>query len=98
LQNAAFSDGGGLKYSDGSLFFGGGEGLNYITPAKDVKSNKNPPPVFLTGLQADNKEVTAGKDAPITERCFGSQSNRASLQARFRFKLQCHKFHNPATE
>jgi signal transduction histidine kinase/ligand-binding sensor domain-containing protein/DNA-binding response OmpR family regulator len=65
LQNAAFSDGAGLKYSDGSLFFGGGEGLNYINPIKDVKFNKNPPPVFLTGLHADNKEVIAGKDAPI---------------------------------
>jgi ligand-binding sensor domain-containing protein/signal transduction histidine kinase/DNA-binding response OmpR family regulator len=65
LQNAAFSDGAGLKYSNGSLFFGGGEGLNYINPSKDVKINQNPPPVFLTGLQADNKEVVAGKDAPI---------------------------------
>jgi signal transduction histidine kinase/DNA-binding response OmpR family regulator len=67
LQDAAFSDGGGLKYSDGTLFFGGGAGLNYISPATDLKSNKNPPPVFLTGLQVDNKKVTAGKNAPITE-------------------------------
>jgi signal transduction histidine kinase/ligand-binding sensor domain-containing protein/DNA-binding response OmpR family regulator len=67
LQDAAFSDGAGLKYSNGTLFFGGGEGLNYINPLTDLKSNKNPPPVFLTGLQVDNKMVNAGKNEPIND-------------------------------
>ncbi|MEO7213854.1 MAG: two-component regulator propeller domain-containing protein [Mucilaginibacter sp.] len=65
LQRAAFYNGSGLRSSKGWLFFGGGEGLNYFDPAHDVKLNKNAPPVFLTGLQADNRNVSPGKDAPI---------------------------------
>ncbi|TFF37532.1 hybrid sensor histidine kinase/response regulator transcription factor [Mucilaginibacter psychrotolerans] len=95
LQDAAFSDGAGLKHSNGSLFFGGGGGLNYIDPAKDVKFNRNPPPVYLTGLQADNKVVTPGKDAPIASNIAVAQQLRLRYKQDFALSYNAVNFTIP---
>jgi len=67
LQKEPFLNGSGLKSSQGLIYFGGGGGFNYIDPVTEIKKNKTAPVVLLTALKVNNKEVTAGKDAPIKE-------------------------------
>jgi signal transduction histidine kinase/ligand-binding sensor domain-containing protein/DNA-binding response OmpR family regulator len=63
LQNNVFVHGAGLKSADGTLFFGGIEGFNYIHP-KNLKKNNVPPRLVFTSLivgdkliQANDKEI-----------------------------------------
>ena len=67
LQKETFLNGSGLKSSRGLIYFGGGGGFNYIDPVNGIKQNKTAPPVVLTSLKINNKEVVAGKDAPIKQ-------------------------------
>jgi len=48
------------RSSDGTMYFGGINGLNAFTPDR-VKDNPYPPPVVLTSLTQGGREVTAGQ-------------------------------------
>jgi ligand-binding sensor domain-containing protein/signal transduction histidine kinase/DNA-binding response OmpR family regulator len=53
--NSAFKD------SDGTLYFGTIKGMVSFNPAKTIKNNFVPP-VFISNLQINNKDVAIGKD------------------------------------
>jgi signal transduction histidine kinase/ligand-binding sensor domain-containing protein/DNA-binding response OmpR family regulator len=66
LQNNNFVLGAGIRSSDGEIFFGGADGLNYFNPAH-LKKNKNVPTVLFTDLRIANNSVAASDDSPIKE-------------------------------
>jgi signal transduction histidine kinase/ligand-binding sensor domain-containing protein/DNA-binding response OmpR family regulator len=67
LQKDAFINGSGFRAANGLLYFGGGDGFNYIDPAKGIKKNKSAPAVLLTSLIVNNQTVVPGKGAPLSE-------------------------------
>ena len=66
LQNNNFVLGSGLLQTDGTVFFGGQEGLNYFDPSK-LKINENIPKVIFTELKIANKIISPGIDMPLEE-------------------------------
>lgn len=66
VQQSTFNIGSGLKTSDGQLFFGGLAGFNYFNPAS-IFQKKNVPPLVITSLKINNKQVNPAENAEITE-------------------------------
>lgn len=65
LQGNDFKDQACFKSADGTMYFGGQNGLNAFRP-EEIQVNPTPPEVILTGFRLFNKEVTFSKDQPIT--------------------------------
>ena len=59
LQSGSFEQGSGIIDRNGSIFFGGADGFNYINPRQSIRVNKNPTPVVFTNLKIGAKEVTS---------------------------------------
>ncbi len=66
VQQSTFNIGSGLKTADGTLFFGGLDGFNYFK-ASSIFKKKNIPPLVITSLKINNKQVNAAENAEITE-------------------------------
>lgn len=67
LLSDQFNFSSAYKDSDGRMYFGSAKGLISFNP-DDFAQDTYIPPVFVTGLQIDNKEVTTGsKGSPLTE-------------------------------
>lgn len=72
LQGSEFNSRCSYQASDGEMFFGGPEGLNFFYP-DSIKDNDFVPPVYFTAFDIFNKPVSisSGKDAilssPISE-------------------------------
>ena len=62
LQSNAFKVGAACRAQDGTLFFGGKNGINYFQP-RAIQPNPYPPVVRLTGLRVSNEPVAVG--APL---------------------------------
>lgn len=60
LQGREFNSGAGLKTREGELIFGGPNGFNIFNP-KNITTNKNVPPVVLTGFQLFNRTINIGE-------------------------------------
>ncbi|TFW17780.1 two-component regulator propeller domain-containing protein [Duganella callida] len=56
----AYFDGAALRAADGTLYFGGFNGITTFAPA-EVHENRVPPPVVITDLQIFNKSVRPGQ-------------------------------------
>ncbi|GGG33661.1 hybrid sensor histidine kinase/response regulator [Hymenobacter glacieicola] len=61
LQSNSFKVGAATRAQDGTLFFGGINGLNYFRP-QDIQANPYPPVVRITGLRLVNKPVAVGQE------------------------------------
>ncbi|MBC6989038.1 two-component regulator propeller domain-containing protein [Hymenobacter sp. BT491] len=59
LQSNAFKIGAATRAQDGTLFFGGINGINYFQPP-EIQANPIPPVVQITGLRVSNKPVAVG--------------------------------------
>ncbi|GAB3634913.1 two-component regulator propeller domain-containing protein [Hymenobacter arcticus] len=59
LQSNAFKIGAAARAQDGTLYFGGINGINYFQPAA-IQANPTPPVVQLTGLRVMNRPVGVG--------------------------------------
>ena len=57
LQSNGFKIGSACKCKNGTLYFGGINGLNYFTP-EDIRANLIKPMVAITGLRIHNQEIT----------------------------------------
>lgn len=66
VQQSPFVTGSGIKLTDGRLFFGGTDGINYFHPSQ-LYTNKNVPSVILTDLKIANQSVVPGPDSQIDE-------------------------------
>ncbi|WP_460503001.1 ATP-binding protein, partial [Hymenobacter agri] len=60
LQSNAFKIGAAARGADGTLFFGGINGITYFQPAA-IQANPYPPVVQLTGLRIANQPVAVGQ-------------------------------------
>jgi signal transduction histidine kinase/ligand-binding sensor domain-containing protein/DNA-binding response OmpR family regulator len=61
LQSNAFKIGAAAKGADGTLYFGGINGITSFQP-RDIKPNPHPPVVQLTGLHIANQPVAVGQE------------------------------------
>lgn len=84
LQRSPFVLGAGLKLSDGTLFFGGVDGFNYVNPSA-LQFNRNVPGIVLTDLKISNKSVLPSPDSEISEHI--SMSKRIELDYKQNFSL-----------
>ncbi|WP_374165043.1 two-component regulator propeller domain-containing protein [Arcticibacter sp. MXS-1] len=66
LQNSPFVLGAGLCLANGTLFFGGQEGFNYLDPSV-LRTNKSSPAVALTDLRVNNAVVIPSEDGPLKQ-------------------------------
>jgi signal transduction histidine kinase/ligand-binding sensor domain-containing protein/DNA-binding response OmpR family regulator len=60
LQSNAFKIGAAARSTDGTLYFGGINGINYFQPWA-IQANPTPPVVQLTGLRVMNQPVAVGQ-------------------------------------
>ena len=60
LQSNAFKIGAATRGADGTLYFGGINGITYFQPAA-IQANPYPPVVQLTGLRIANQPVAVGR-------------------------------------
>jgi signal transduction histidine kinase/ligand-binding sensor domain-containing protein/DNA-binding response OmpR family regulator len=61
LQSNAFKIGAAARAQDGTLYFGGINGISYFQPHA-IQPNPYPPVVQITGLRIANQLVTVGKE------------------------------------
>lgn len=61
LQSNAFKIGAATRAQDGTLYFGGINGISYFQP-RAIQPNPYPPVVQLTGLRIANQPVEVGKE------------------------------------
>lgn len=66
VLQSTFNIGSGLKTADGQLFFGGLDGFNYFNPA-EILQKKNIPPLVITSLKINNKQVNPIENSEIQE-------------------------------
>ena len=59
LQSNAFKVGAAARGADGTLYFGGINGINYFQPS-EIQVNPVAPVVQITGLRVNNKPVEVG--------------------------------------
>jgi signal transduction histidine kinase/ligand-binding sensor domain-containing protein/DNA-binding response OmpR family regulator len=60
LQSNSFKIGAAARANDGTLYFGGINGINYFQPWA-IQANPNPPVVQLTGLRVGDQPVAVGQ-------------------------------------
>nr|GFD34973.1 hypothetical protein [Tanacetum cinerariifolium] len=60
LQSNAFKIGAAARGADGTLYFGGINGINYFQPWA-IQANPSPPVVQFTGLRVVNQPVAVGR-------------------------------------
>jgi ligand-binding sensor domain-containing protein len=66
LQSNEFYWGASYKNSDGSMMFGGVNGLNIFYP-NEIKNNTNIPPIVISDFQIFNRPVGIGKDSLLNQ-------------------------------
>src|SRR5690606_5274115 len=57
----------GFKDQNGNLYFGSVKGLVKFDP-RDIIEKKYTPPIYITGFQIYNKEITVGKNNNILKK------------------------------
>jgi len=60
IVEGSYFDGAGLRAADGTMYFGGFNGMTAFAP-KDIHDNRVPPLVAITELQIFNKPVAIGR-------------------------------------
>ncbi|MDT3405366.1 two-component regulator propeller domain-containing protein [Mucilaginibacter terrae] len=66
LQNSPFVLGAGLVLTNGDIYFGGQNGINYFSPS-DIRKNLRKPGIALVNLYVENKKVLPEENGPLTE-------------------------------
>ncbi|TDH23506.1 hybrid sensor histidine kinase/response regulator [Segetibacter sp. 3557_3] len=66
VQNNSFFHAAGAKLKDGTIFFGGQEGMNYFHP-EYLKKDHHVPVVLIRDLKVGNQSVVPSPDGPLTE-------------------------------
>lgn len=95
LQSNEFNVGAFHKNENGTLFFGGINGLNAFHP-DSIKDNSTVPPVLITDFQIFNKAVPIGEDSPLQKHI--SETDEISLsytQSVFSFEFVALNYVSP---
>ncbi|RVU00989.1 hybrid sensor histidine kinase/response regulator [Mucilaginibacter limnophilus] len=66
LVSDQFNYNSGYKDNTGNLYFGGTQGMVSFNPSK-ISYNNISPPLYITGIQINNKDVTISVNTPLTK-------------------------------
>ena len=66
LQSGSFEQGAGFRDKQGTLYFGGVDGFNFIQP-KSIRINRNYTPIVFTDLEVAARSVTSADADILTE-------------------------------
>ncbi|WP_207427834.1 hybrid sensor histidine kinase/response regulator [Pedobacter sp. SYSU D00535] len=96
LQAEEFNAGAAHRSADGTMYFGGINGINIFHPEK-LKSNTVPPAVVLTDFQLFNKSVAVGEDSsPLEAHIAEAKEVRLSYdQSMFSFEFAALNYSSP---
>lgn len=85
VQQSTFNIGSGLKTADGEMYFGGLDGFNHFYPS-GIFQKKNIPPLVITTLRVNNRQVNAAENGEISEPI--ADAARITLQYKQNFSLE----------
>lgn len=98
LLNDQFNYNSGYKDKEGNLYFGSVQGMIKFNPAA-FRQNQHIPPVYITGLQIQNKEADVTQDSSILQRSI-LYTDKITLpynQSSFSFDFAAPGFTSPET-
>ncbi|WP_207423454.1 hybrid sensor histidine kinase/response regulator transcription factor [Desertivirga brevis] len=94
LQRSPFVLGAGLKLSDGTMFFGGIDGFNYVNPAR-LHSNRIIPRVVLTDLRIANRSIVPSEGSEIKEHISVAREIEIDYKQNFSLSFTALNFTSP---
>ncbi|EHQ24474.1 two component transcriptional regulator, AraC family [Mucilaginibacter paludis DSM 18603] len=94
VQNTSFKNGAGLITKDGTLYFGGGEGLNYVIP-KSIKFNNRPPEIMLTELKIGDKTISGANQDVLDADISIAKTARFAYKENFSISFVALNFTSP---
>jgi signal transduction histidine kinase/DNA-binding response OmpR family regulator len=95
LQNSPFVLGSGIALSNGDIYFGGQNGINYFAPS-DIRKNLRKPGIALINLYIDNKKVTPEENGPITEPILYARKIEIKHKQNFAIEFVALNYTNPS--
>lgn len=95
LQNSPFVLGAGIALSNGDVYFGGQNGINYFSPS-DIRKNLRKPGIALTNLYIDNKKAVPEEDGPITEPILSARKIELKYKQNFAIEFIALNYTNPS--
>ena len=96
LNNLEFNEGAYFKHSDGTMYFGGNNGITYFHPS-DIKDNPYIPNIVITEFEIFNKLVEGSPDNPFLKKniTYADEINLTYKESVFSFKFAALIFNNP---
>ncbi len=95
LQNSPFVLGAGVALSNGDIYFGGQNGINYFSPS-DIRKNLRKPAIALINLYVDNKKAVPEEDGPITEPILSARKIELKYKQNFAIEFVALNYTNPS--
>ncbi|WP_342646901.1 two-component regulator propeller domain-containing protein [Mucilaginibacter sp. CSA2-8R] len=95
LQNSPFVLGAGIALSNGDIYFGGQNGINYFSPS-DIRKNLRKPGIALINLYVDNKKAVPEEDGPITESILSARKIELKYKQNFAIEFVALNYTNPS--
>jgi len=95
LQNSPFVLGSGIALSNGEIYFGGQNGINYFAPS-DIRKNFRKPGIALIDLFIDNKKVIPEENGPITEPILYARKIEIKHKQSFAIEFVALNYTNPS--
>lgn len=96
LNNLEFNDGAYYKDEDGTMYFGGNDGINYFKP-DEIKDNIFIPNIVFTDFQIFYTSVKGSPDNPVLKKNipFANQITLSYTQSVFSLEFAALIFNNP---
>ncbi|HMS66217.1 MAG TPA: two-component regulator propeller domain-containing protein [Ignavibacteria bacterium] len=96
LDNLEFNDGAYCKYEDGTMYFGGNDGINYFKP-DEINDNPFIPDISITDFQIFYSSVKGSPENPFlkTNILFAKYITLSYNQSVFSFEFAALVFNNP---
>jgi signal transduction histidine kinase/ligand-binding sensor domain-containing protein/CheY-like chemotaxis protein/AraC-like DNA-binding protein len=95
LQTSPFLLGSGIALSNGDIYFGGQNGINYFSPS-DIRKNLRKPGIALINLYVDNKKVIPEENGPITESILSARKIELRYKQNFAIEFVALNYTNPS--
>lgn len=96
LNNIEFNEGAYFKYSDGTMYFGGNDGITYFHPS-EIKDNPYIPNIVITDFEIFNEPVTGSPENPFLKKniTYADEINLTYRESVFSFRFAALIFNNP---
>lgn len=96
LNNIEFNEGAHFKYEDGTMYFGGDNGITCFHP-DEITDNPFIPNVVITNFEIFNESISGSEDNPYLKHniSFAKEINLTHRESVFSFKFAALIFNNP---